>query len=284
MRHTWAVGAGVSVLVMALTACGGGPAAPTVAPSSPVSGEPATNEPVPEVPAAQASPITSIDGDITSVRLETGSSSAVITASGHPAVTVDRAVYFDGPEPAPSHRIEGTTLVLTGCELPNCYFEYHVVVPAGVSVQGEAGSGRVTATGAAEAKVRSGSGSVKLTDIAGPVDVASDSGPVSLSAVHGDVLVATASGPITGDALGGSTTTVASGSGPVRLAFATAQTVRATTASGPIHIAVPTGRYHVSAQAIPEYTDVEIADDPTAPTVISARSVSGPVTVTSTSR
>lgn len=282
MGHTWAA-AGVSLLLAGLVAC-----APPSAPADPLDPvlEPTTTaEPEPSPPAAPATgqDLAPAGQEIAVVRLATGSSSAVIKASSNGRFSLVRSVDYDGPEPGPSHRIDGTTLVLTGCELPDCWFEYQVTVPAGVRVEGEAGSGRTTVVGAARATVRSGSGSVKLTDIAGPVDVTSDSGPVSLNAVRGDVLVATGSGPITGDALGAATT-VESGSGPVRLAFASAATVRATTANGPIHIAVPTGRYDVTTDSLPHYTAVEVTDEPGAPTVISARSRSGPVTVTSTTR
>jgi hypothetical protein len=277
MRRTWAV-AGTALLVATLTACGV-PPAPGPASEPP---EPVTSAPVPSALSPAGQTVTSVDQPISVVELATGSSSAVIRASGDGGFALKRIVYYDGPEPGPSHRIDGTTLVLGGCELPNCYFEYQVAVPGGVRVQGEAGSGRTTVVGAAQATVRSASGSVKLTDIAGPVDVASDSGPVSLSVVRGDVLVATASGPITGDALGGATTTVRSWSGPVWLALATVQTVQASTSSGPIRIAVPSGRYHVSAEAKPENTKVDVDDDPTASATISARSESGTVTVTAT--
>ena len=291
----WTTTTGAMLVALSTVGCGATPIAPTAAAGaadnrgaapSAVSAEPVASASL--APTASPQPARTVAGaEVTSVALETGSSSAVIRMVDDPTYTVERVVHFDGPatgpEPGPSHRLDGTTLVLDGCHLPDCYFAYTVTVPFGTAVRGKAGSGATTVESASEVNLESGTGTVGLIDIAGPVRIKSGSGPVTLDDIRGNVVVETGSGPIEGEALAGSATVVESGSGPIDLTFATVQTISATSGSGSVNLAVAPGRYRVLTDHEPSRTEVGIASDPGADTAVFVGPGSGRVTVTSAS-
>ncbi|WP_219416043.1 DUF4097 family beta strand repeat-containing protein [Pseudonocardia nigra] len=226
--------------------------------------------------------------EVTVVELTTGSSRAVLRSGAGTGYTVERTVIYDGPEPPQSHRLEGTRLVLDGCdELPECYFEYVVTVPAGVGVLGRSGSGSIVVAGAGHVDVDTGSGAVEVSDIAGPVRVDSGSGAVRITDVQGDITVDTGSGGVTGSALGGTAAVVETGSGPIDLTFSTVQTIVARSGSGPISLAVAPGAYRLATSAVSddaEDVEIDVPDDPTASAVIAVGTDGGPIRVTTAAR
>ena len=291
----WTTTTGAMLAALSTVGCGAAPVAPTAAAGaadgsgaapSAVSAEAFASPPLAPTASPQAAR-TVAGAEVTTVTLEPGSSSAVIRMADDPTYTVERVVHFDGPatgpEPGPSHRLDGTTLVLDGCHLPHCYFAYTVTAPFGAAVTGKAGSGATTVEGASEVSLESGTGTVGLTDIAGPVRLKSGSGPVTLADVRGNVVVETGSGPIEGEALAGSATVVESGSGPIDLTFATVQTISATSGSGSVHLAVAPGRYRVLTDHDAARTEVAIPSDPAAETAVFVGPGSGRVTVMSAS-
>jgi hypothetical protein len=225
------------------------------------------------------------DAEVATVRLATDESDAVIRGSGDAGYRVERIVHYGGPEPPPSHRLEGRTLVLEGCELPDCWFEYEVTVPSSVDVTGEAGSGSTNVYGTAEVDVRAGSGSVSVTSVAGPVRIDAGSGAILLDGIGGDLTVTAGSGSVRGSGLSGARTQAETGSGDVDLEFDAAsavQAIEATSGSGDVSLVVPPGRYRVTVESNgPPEIDVDI--DPAAPATIDVSSDSGEVSVVAAS-
>ena len=237
-------------------------------------GQPASTAPGPSVdpasPLAAQAPSAAAEAggtaEIATVALRTGSSSATIRGVDDVGYTVRRTVHFAdagvaGPEPAESSHLDGTSLVLEGCPLPDCYFAYEVSVPRTAAVTGETGSGAVDVGG-----------------IGGPVRIVAGSGAVRLADVSGEVQVQTGSGGVSGDRLGGPRTEITTGSGAVDLRTATVQSVRAESSTGSLRIVVAPGRYRVDVRS-DATTQVEVPDDTGASATIDARSHTGNVAV-----
>jgi hypothetical protein len=298
MGKTVAVAAAM-VVVFGLAACGNPPpvpvsvagepgatAPPVAAPS--VSAAPSASAPSASAPSASVAP--PVGAEVTTVRLSTGASSTTIRTADGTGYQLERVVHhtdpaYAGPEPGPSHRLDGTTLVVDGCDQPDCWFSYTVTVPRWVSVGGSAGSGATHATGVGEVDVRSGSGEVEVADAAGPVRVSSGSASVHLTAVGGDLEVHTGSGSVEGSDLRSSRTTVDTGSGSIDLSFASEQSVDASTGSGRIHLAVPAGRYRLDLATVRgAEVGTGVVDDPGASSLIRATSRKGSISVTAAPR
>lgn len=284
MGSTWKSVAGRTavVVVFGLTACAS-PAPPApAADGTDASGSPSVTTPsVPATPSASAAPPASVapppGAEVTAVRLSTGASSTTIRTEDGTGYRVERVVRRTdpgdaGPEPGPSYRLDGTTLVLQDCEQRDCWFVYTVTVPRGVSVGGRTGSGGTRMAGIGAVDLRGGSGEVEVGDVAGPVRVSSGSGGVRLASVTGDVEVDTGSGSVQGADLRGTRATIETGSGSIDLTFTGKQAVDASSDTGEIRLAVPAGRYRLEIEAGRGATvGPDVVDDPGAPTVIRAR-------------
>lgn len=171
---------------------------------------------------------TKVTDEFTSVLFDNSSGNVFIRTGDEPSVS--RVVHHDDEPPGASHRVEDGVLILDACPVDDCWIDYEVVVPAGVTVNGAVGSGDVEVAGAGAANIQAGSGNVTLRDVDGAVNVDIRSGDADLFGIGGRAQVTAASGNVT-----------------VRLADPA--DVRVEARSGNIDVAVPAGDYEVDASA-----------------------------------
>ncbi|WP_018686737.1 DUF4097 family beta strand repeat-containing protein [Actinokineospora enzanensis] len=230
---------------------------------------------------------------IHSVRIDSVAGS--VTLRSGETTTVRRKVTYADERPGGTHRVEGDVLVIEPCPVRDCWIDYDLVVPAGVSVTGnvrsgsiamekvstvnlDARSGDVTARGVTGAvNLVSSSGSVELVDVKGAVNVDAKSGDVSVRDVAGDATLRVASGNVDVVGIGGRTD-VESTSGDVRVRLTKAAGLRASSTSGSVDVTVPRDHYRVNARASGDLRN-DIGDDPSSPNQLDVAATSGDVTL-----
>lgn len=222
-------------------------------------------------------------------------SGAVVIRTGERA-SVRREVHHTGDKPGASHRVEGDTLILEGCEQDHCWIDYEVVVPAGFALAGDVASGDVTAEGARSVDLRSSSGDVTVRGVSGAVAVAASSGRVELTdvgenasvevqsgdvgvlGVRGDATVRSSSGTVTVTGAAGKVDVEAT-SGDVAIDAAQIVDVTAHTKSGSLEVTVPRGRYRLSVDVSSGDISSAVTDDPSGNAALNLSATSGNVTV-----
>lgn len=229
---------------------------------------------------------------VRTVVLDTGSGDVTIGAGARTGVTT-RVDAWAWIRPDPAYRRDGDTLVLTGCGY-GCSVDYELVVPRGVAVEGETGSGDVTVAGVATVDVElgsgnvavravggavavdTGSGEISVHDVVGPVAVDTGSGGIQLSGVSRSSRLHSSSGSVSGEMLHGPVD-ASTNSGDVVLNLDGPQDVRAETSSGDVELTVPAGRYRVEHNG--DHHDIGVIDDPSARHSLDLTTSSGDITV-----
>jgi len=173
---------------------------------------------------------------------------------------------------ATDHSVEvvGDTLQLRS-DCPNvltnyCSTDWTITAPHDVSVVVRTDSGRVT-----------------VSDVAGPVDLQSDNGRVAAIRVPGDTKLSTNNGSVSVSGSTAANVEAASDHGRVRLELAAAPTsVKARSDHGDVTVVVPAGddTYAVDISTDHGSRDVGVKSDPAATRTISAHSDHGDVSVT----
>jgi DUF4097 and DUF4098 domain-containing protein YvlB len=197
-----------------------------------------------------------LEGAITAVRLDSDGGSLTVR-TGAPAL--ERTLRYRGTAPtAPTHRIEGGTLLLNSCGY-NCAVDYVLTVPEGLPISGRTAGGALSLTGV------------------GRVDLETSNGDVDVDGA-GAVRVHTNSGAITGRNLRGAVDASTS-NGAVELTLAQPQDVRATTTNGALTVTVPRGAYRITATTTNGDRDLRIPDDPAGTHRLDLTTTNGDVTV-----
>ncbi|GAA3007573.1 DUF4097 family beta strand repeat-containing protein [Actinokineospora diospyrosa] len=211
---------------------------------------------------------------IRAVRIETDAGSVRVRAGK--AASVHRTVSHVGDKPGATHRVEGDVLILRECDVRNCWVDYEVVVPEGVTVSGDLDSGSVDVEGASTVNLRVSSGEVKVRRVSGAVNVKASSGSVDLVDVKGRVAVEADSGDVSARDVGDATLRADSGSvdaqgvngaadlaaqsGNITVRLAKAAAVKAVANSGSVDVTVPKGEYRVTAHTDSGEVDNGIGD------------------------
>ncbi|AHI00729.1 DUF4097 family beta strand repeat-containing protein [Kutzneria albida] len=226
-----------------------------------------------------------VKDSITTVLVDEDAGDVDIRVGQVSSATVHREVHYGTQKPeAATFSSDNGTLSLRGCgQRPvddPCSVNYTVVLPTPAKVSGRSGSGKAVFDHMGAVDFQSGSGSVRLSSIAGDVRVKTGSGAVELSEVHGSVVAESGSGRIIGDKLAGESTAAKTGSGEVRLTTSTAQDVRADTGSGDVELIVPgsTG-YRLDLGRMAKRREVTVREDPAAQHELHVSTGSGDVTV-----
>lgn len=232
---------------------------------------------------------------ITAVRLVDVGSIRLTRSTGSPS-TIHREIHYGERKPGVTARMDGTTLILTGCG-ENCTVDYTVAVPRGVAVRGTVSAGAAELTGASSVDLRDGAGPITVTDASGPVrldssagsirvtkvdgtvDAQSSAGSVDVSDVTGAVTMRSSAGSLTGDNLRGTRTAARSSGGNVTLRLPVAQDVLAESSAGGIDLTVPPGSYRVQASASAGSTNLGFRPDPNGRYLLDLRSSAGGITV-----
>jgi DUF4097 and DUF4098 domain-containing protein YvlB len=133
----------------------------------------------------------------------------------------------------------------------------------------------------AKIDVRSGSGDLTASGIAGAVRMETGSGDVNARGLAGDVTLRTASGDLNAAELRTDTVQAVSSSGDVELDFRLVpRDVDAATASGDVDVSLPFGQtYRVEADTGSGDNQIGVKTDPASTHIIRARTSSGDVTV-----
>ena len=130
-----------------------------------------------------------------------------------------------------------------------------VTMPTGSELATKLGSADVTATGRlGKAKIRTGSGDVRLDDVDHEVVVETGSGDIGIGSVGGDLRVKSGSGDIEVDHLGGEGS-IATGSGDVHIATA-GGAVQVRSASGDLRVRDARNGVELSTASGDLYLDV----------------------------
>ncbi|WP_042386763.1 DUF4097 family beta strand repeat-containing protein [Streptacidiphilus melanogenes] len=206
---------------------------------------------------------------IRSVQLNTGSADVQITAAKDGRATVKQKLRWEFTQPQVTEHLDptsGTLLVNANCGAlkflgdSGCSVQLDIAVPSTVAVNAEIDSG-----------------SLRVTDVSGPVTAVADSGEIDLHRVSGALDVRVGSGQISGTSLRSGKVAARADSGQVDLDFAAAPTsVTAHATSGEVQVTVPHGTtYHVDATAPSGGTSVD-------PALVSP-SATGTITVSVTS-
>lgn len=232
---------------------------------------------------------------ITAVRLD-DVDGIRLTPSADGASTIHREIHYGGGKPGGTSRVEGGTLVLTGCG-PRCSVDYTVQVPRGSAVSGRVSAGAASLTGVGEVELRdsagditvteaagdvradSSAGSVRVSKVNGMVTAQSSAGSVEVSDVSGVVTMRSSAGDVLGSALRGNRTSARSSGGKITLDLPVAQDVVADSSAGGIELTVPSGSYRVRAKSSAGGTQLGVPNDPNGTHLLDLRSSAGGIVV-----
>lgn len=213
---------------------------------------------------------------IRSVRVE-NDEGALKVRTGTGPVKVHQEFSFRWSKPDDAYRVEGDTLVLSGCGR-SCEVDYDIVVPEGIPVTGKLDSGRADIAGVSSVDITVDSGQVEVRNVPGAVKVKADSGRVELADIGQDVTVNASSGSIKGERLGGNVD-VRADSGRIELTLVKAADITAQSDSGSIEVTVPAGEYDVTGTTDSGSRDIEVAQSGSSPHKLELNTDSGSVRV-----
>ncbi|WP_371652617.1 MULTISPECIES: DUF4097 family beta strand repeat-containing protein [unclassified Streptomyces] len=231
--------------------------------------------------ARQTSSHTSVETSdrhpVRTIQVDAGSAELTVTPGVEGEVRIQERLSWSLRKPKVAKEWDGDTLKLRPeCDgrfavtSLGCSVELDLTVPAGVAL-----------------KVNSGSGTVRVSGLTGPVDVDGGSGTVKLYGVRGPINASVGSGSFSGDAIGSTKAEVHSGSGHAELEFAAPpREVTASTGSGSVDLRLPAGsRYRVEGTKGSGARDIEDSlRDPASDRRITVSSGSGAATVDYTRR
>ncbi|TWH21530.1 DUF4097 family beta strand repeat-containing protein [Prauserella rugosa] len=221
---------------------------------------------------------TSTFADVDRIELATGSGDVTVRVGDVDRVTVVEKLSYRWSEPSETHTVDDSVLRLERCDAWWCEVDHEVIVPRGLAVSGELGSGSLSANGVSSVDVEAGSGDVRLAEITGDVRLDVGSGSAEFHDVDGAVVAEAGSGTLTGRELRGSVEAEA-GSGAIDLQLAEPGDVTASVGSGDLRVAVPRGDYRVEGDTGSGERRLEVGSDPEAPNVLLLDSNSGDVTL-----
>ena len=173
--------------------------------------------------------------------------------------------------------LSGTTLSLDGCGWW-CRVRYEVSVPAGVQLTGRLDSGDLTAERVGSVTFATGSGSIRLTSVDGPISVETGSGDIRIVGASDEVRASAGSGNVTVTDPGG-TVKAETGSGNIDLTLAAPSSATLHTGSGNITARVPAGSYRIAGKTGSGNRDITVATDPASTYVLTLDTGSGNVRV-----
>jgi hypothetical protein len=205
-------------------------------------------------------PVRALDVDLDAGTLD--------VVGGADAVRGERSVRFRSREPRITEEIvDGVLRIRVDCAglfSFGCRATYRLEVPSNVDVE-----------------VSSGSGSLRLMDVAGSVRADTGSGRIDLHRIGGEVEAETGSGRITGAELASGRFVGDTGSGAIDLQFSSPpDLLEIETGSGGVNVRVPQERYAVELDTGSGTTAItDIIEDAGAPRRIEIETGSGGITV-----
>nr|WP_170317304.1 DUF4097 family beta strand repeat-containing protein [Acrocarpospora corrugata] len=181
-----------------------------------------------------------VSDKVSSLVVDAGSGDVVVSESDRSGVKVTETLHYRGDKPTDGHRVSGDTLELS-YDCSDCAIDYRVEVPRGLNVTVDTGSGTIT-----------------LRSLTGPLDVSTGSGDIEATGLTARTAVAK------------------TGSGDVQLKFTSApDQTEVSTGSGEGIVHVPKGPYHVTMETGSGEQTVQVTQDPAAARKIFIKTGSG---------
>ncbi|WP_329398629.1 hypothetical protein [Streptomyces melanogenes] len=222
--------------------------------------------------SSHTSVATSDHHPVKTVQVDSGSAELTVVPGAEGEVRIQERLSWSLRKPKVAKEWDGDTLKLRPeCDGTfaltslGCSVQLDLTVPAGVAL-----------------KVNSGSGTVRVSGLTGPVDVDGGSGSVKLYGVRGPIDASVGSGSFSGAAIASTEAEVHSGSGHAELEFVTPpRRVTASTGSGSVDLRVPVGsHYRVEGAKGSGTRDIEDSlPDPASDRLIKVSSGSGTATL-----
>ncbi len=240
------------------------------------------------------------ENTITHVSADIDSASIHVRPTNSGTTSVEVVLEYWGRAPDFEASVDDTTLrVELDCN-PSCDGKIVLLVPEGISLYGDIGSGNMLVEnidGDITASSRSGniqventvgnleleteSGNVLVENIDGDITASSRSGNIQVENTVGNLDLETGSGDVTGHSLSSVSCLADSSSGTVNLSFDEIPSdVNMETGSGNIKLTVPYGSYDVDWDTESGNTSIEgLIEDPDSPNSIRTDTGSGNVTI-----
>jgi len=208
----------------------------------------------------------SSDAAIGEIRVTGGTIAVEVRPGTVSGVQIHRVARYLNPlhgRPGTTWRIAGNVLELHGDDsTPFSLVEYVVMVPAGVRVTADIGTGSLDLTGISSADLKVGTGAVKIADGTGSVTTRVGTGEIRATNLRADTVVAT------------------TGTGSIFLDLATPADVDAEASTGSLDLTVASAAYRVEASVGSlGKADVRVPNDPTASHRLSLRTGTGSLTL-----
>jgi len=208
-------------------------------------------------------------GPIRAVEVDVDAGRVDVVGSADPEAKVDRVRHYLHGAPTISETVsEGVLRLRTDCPrfvALQCRVDVRVQVPVGAAVQ-----------------VRTGNGDVSVDGMKNMVDVTTSSGAVRLTRDAGPVKVVTSAGSIDAVDLTSPSLDASTDAGRIRMSLAEpAARVDLRTHAGSIDLALPDapGGYRVTTNKGAGKAKVTVAQDPTSPRAITARTGAGSIRI-----
>lgn len=208
----------------------------------------------------------SVAGQVRMLVVSTHVGDVRITGGAAVAISVTEHVAFHGAAPTISRRLAAGTLSLSSHCAPDsaCSVSYDITVPRATAV-----------------RVTDAVGTVRLSELAGPVTATVDAGGIDLSALSGPLKATTHAGSITGQQLSSAHASLLVTAGAIDLTFSAPPVVfTATTGIGAVILRVPnTVPYRVAATATVGHIGVSVTEDTAAVRTITISTKVGSITI-----
>ncbi|GAA1195845.1 DUF4097 family beta strand repeat-containing protein [Prauserella alba] len=211
------------------------------------------------------------------IELDKGAGDVTIRAADVEAARVVETKTYRWGDGDPAFEVHDDVLTLPDCGTW-CTTTHELVVPRGVAVSGDLGSGELDVRGAESLDVEAGSGGARISDVEGDARVDAGSGHVELANIGGTVTVDAGSGGISGRGLAGPVEAEA-GSGEITLDLDRPASVTASTGSGDIALTVPRADYRLEGDSGSGSREIDVATSSGARHTLSLDTGSGDVTV-----
>lgn len=187
-------------------------------------------------PEHEASASIEIEDAITEIHFDQDAGDMeILVQEDQVGISLTRTIHWRGGDaPETLDRVEGESLVLgLECEQSwNCWVDYTLIVPPGLSVFGETHAGDLLIEGpVAEVNVTSGAGDIELSCASGPV------------------FIETGAGDVVGTCINAAQLQVISGAGDIQLVLSGApELAEISTGAGDVDLTLPAGNYNIQVE------------------------------------
>ena len=163
---------------------------------------------------------------VTSLVVQSYGGQVQVTSGQVNRVQITETIAYDqqARPPAVMQSVSDGRLALSSraCASADCYVNFRMTVPPGVTVTVSTGGGPVAVSGTAGAILDSGGGPVRATLIGGPLTVNTGGGPLALRGVRGALRAETDGGNLVAQDIAAATATITTGGGSAAVTFAAA--------------------------------------------------------------